>query len=220
MSGCAFALSVLAAEVLCGGYFVGAAVVRNKQELNHDYRQANQAIASSADQAAHTVNAGTGIAQLAGKISSDTITAAEARSLIGTEQASELDEPRIILGEIIGYRCWRVVPDGTLFSISFDDVWPTDAPMKGTPEPHGTAGVHAFKRETDAREYVEYQPADHLVGTVALWGTVIEHEDGYRAEFARPTSLNHPTSWHRFLGALGIGNERLKLARRSYGISA
>jgi len=29
----------------------------------------------------------------------------------------------------------------------------------------------------------------HVVGTVLLWGRVIQHEHGYRAEYARPLKL-------------------------------
>jgi hypothetical protein len=33
------------------------------------------------------------------------------------------------------------------------------------------------------------QYARHVVGAVALWGRVVEHEWGYRAQYARPVSL-------------------------------
>lgn len=71
-------------------------------------------------------------------------------------------------------------------------------------------GVHAFKDEARALAYcrlyamqeamfesiiyhgrpgcVPWRP--FAIGTVALWGEVIEHEEGYRAEFAKVMSIN------------------------------
>jgi hypothetical protein len=33
------------------------------------------------------------------------------------------------------------------------------------------------------------QYAHHVIGAVALWGRVVEHECGYRAQHARPVAL-------------------------------
>lgn len=30
-----------------------------------------------------------------------------------------------------------------------------------------------------------------VIGRVALWGEVIEHEDGYRAEYAKPLTIEY-----------------------------
>jgi hypothetical protein len=71
-------------------------------------------------------------------------------------------------------------------------VWSPDEPMYGNVEDGSTrygGGVHAFK--TQGQVLQEYEGCGPLaIGTVALWGTVIQHEYGYRAEWGRVSSLD------------------------------
>ena len=96
-----------------------------------------------------------------------------------------------IAGAIIGWRAWRPGPSGSLLSLSRNEAWPVDrclvarcghakheAPASGC-----TCGIYAFRSPLDT-------PPGLLVGQVKLWGRVIEHEHGYRAEFARPLTTN------------------------------
>lgn len=67
-------------------------------------------------------------------------------------------------------------------------VWAPDEPMEGkTKSAVEHNGVYAFKT---ARDFLT-ELADHMqvYGKVALWGDVIEHELGYRAQFAKVISL-------------------------------
>lgn len=62
-------------------------------------------------------------------------------------------------------------------------------------------GVHAFKEIADTREYLKIlqygfswantSTGCFVLGTVQLWGEVVEHERGYRASFAKIKSLDH-----------------------------
>jgi len=111
-------------------------------------------------------------------------------------------------GEITGWRCWRWF-DWCLHSMMVDGVWMPGEPMTGDVE---CAGVHAWKTKNDA---VCYATATHsaygviVVGSVKLWGIVVEHEAGYRAEFAKIASVDlAPCQWRA--GSL------LKAVRKQY----
>ena len=73
--------------------------------------------------------------------------------------------------------------NSVLEQCGYRDAWERIPPGIG-------AGIHAFKDPGDA---VRQYPigARRVFGTVALWGEVIEHEIGYRAEFARVASLDY-----------------------------
>jgi hypothetical protein len=58
------------------------------------------------------------------------------------------------------------------------------------------------------------------VGEVALWGRVVEHEQGYRAEYARPTGLWVPLILDRYGGAeVVVGALARRSALSGYGVS-
>lgn len=123
-----------------------------------------------------------------------------------------LENAGISAGEIIGHRVWRynAFARGTsdcgpylLQSMAMDTIWPPDGPMHDPEvEDHNGHGIHAFKRQESVLN--EYAPANHwgatklVYGTVALWGAVIEHERGYRGEFARIHSLNSIPQLYRW----------------------
>jgi len=98
-----------------------------------------------------------------------------------------------VVEAIIGYRMWRLKPDdGTVWlqSIYVDScLWPQLDPLRaecrcGTPGLAHTCGIYAW--EVPLRD-----PYPGIaVGEVALWGEVHTHTLGYRAEFARPVSIN------------------------------
>lgn len=51
-------------------------------------------------------------------------------------------------------------------------------------------GIYAFKTAKDFLTHCENAGLE-IYGKVALWGDIIEHELGYRAEFAKVISLEH-----------------------------
>ncbi len=53
-----------------------------------------------------------------------------------------------------------------------------------------SCGIYAYKKQQDA-EWGENRPEtdNHIWGEVWLWGRVVEHETGYRAQYAYPKSL-------------------------------
>ena len=96
-------------------------------------------------------------------------------------------------GEIIAWRCWR-----------------PDRPMTGKIGGN-YAGVHAWKEREAARIMFEENMAGAGAwGAVALWGELVEHERGFRAENARVVanrggpavaSRTYPRARHRPLAA-------------------
>ena len=101
-------------------------------------------------------------------------------------------------GYIIGWRWWRV-DRGGLYSlwVGVGSAWPTgQALWAGTklhPDPRnywGQCGIYAWRTAEQALR--QRMPTGYdlfVLGEVALWGHVIEHERGYRAEYAYPYSF-------------------------------
>lgn len=108
----------------------------------------------------------------------------------------------VVSGEIIGYRIWRL-KHGLLQSVHMCDIWHPGEVMVGREiEDWSRRGVHAWKEAGE--KYHEYlydsmlcddgfnpsRPTTIFTGTVFLWGDVVEHLHGYRAEYARVRSLD------------------------------
>jgi hypothetical protein len=65
----------------------------------------------------------------------------------------------------------------------------TGKPRHAAPDPRCTCGIYAA-RSLDALERPRPAwPPPPVAGTVSLWGTVIEHERGWRGRFAYPSRL-------------------------------
>ena len=111
-----------------------------------------------------------------------------------------------------GFRHWHVAGD-RLYSVGphpLEDVrcpsastgsgrieWPVERltafPCADGPAPtfDCTCGIYATRRLRDPGSAWRSGPqyANHVIGAVALWGRVVEHEWGYRAQHARPVAL-------------------------------
>lgn len=151
----------------------------------------------------------------------------------------------IIAGEIVGYRCWRV-EKGLLRSVYQNDIWQPGQVLEGRElGDWDSRGIHAWK-DAGSKHYHDYirsylnqeddpfrkffvyfgprgietEPRETrpamVTGTVFLWGDVVEHERGWRAEFARVRTLD----W-LYPDATMMGRERAALEelRRRYLIS-
>jgi len=106
---------------------------------------------------------------------------------------------------IIGFRGWRVVVDpdrGLLLgSARLNSQWNgvqtthAECLAENTTKPdvaHAApvaacgCGLYLMKRLADLEQYTD---PDMVVGAVVSWGRIIEHTDGFRAEYARPLAL-------------------------------
>lgn len=112
----------------------------------------------------------------------------------------------IRVGEIEAFRVWRIHKSCSLYSMVVGRIWKPGEIVTGDPTKYVASsilgGVHAWKLLPTALDYAEafllheWQVHAHLmadenpfagvaIGRVALWGTVDEHMNGYRAENAR-----------------------------------
>jgi hypothetical protein len=98
--------------------------------------------------------------------------------------------------EIIGWRTWQLETVGSelrLRSVVVPVHWKGGEALeaRNLPPPARTnygAGIYAAKTKAGALEAMADWPSC-VYGTVALWGNVIEHSRGYRAQFAYPRHL-------------------------------
>jgi hypothetical protein len=132
--------------------------------------------------------------------------------------ANDLKHEGIRVGEIIGYRAWRVVEstwmrrtwmrrcDNRLHSVLMKDyVWLPDQPASGDVREHG---IYSFKRVIRSREQYGFALAGGplLYGSVKIWGEIVEHEAGYRSQFAKIVSLDYgdPELLEKFRAIYGV----------------
>jgi hypothetical protein len=111
---------------------------------------------------------------------------------------------------IIGWRFWRTDEEGILYSLTRRagghlTRWPQLRPAQASCRagldhlsPHRTCrcGWYACRSVTDLVRWFAFavsacyiHPWEISLGTVALWGRVIEHRGGWRAEFAYPQRI-------------------------------
>lgn len=103
-------------------------------------------------------------------------------------------------GEYVGHRIWSLKEDGLLHSFVINCRWDPKRPVLDTSyqgqkiADYNMVGIWSFKDKDDL--YKEYICAwgesiyPIIVGTAWLWGTVIEHEKGYRAQYATIKTLD------------------------------
>lgn len=125
------------------------------------------------------------------------------------------------VGEIIAYRCWRY--RGVFVqSVTLPHVWPPGEPMvasypSGDWETH-LAGIHAWKDKRAMLTYAAASGGTLVMGRVALWGTVYEHERGYRAEYARIVAFDDIMADILMPDIPGL-KEMLAALRERYGLT-
>lgn len=97
-------------------------------------------------------------------------------------------------GELVAYRAWEIHYEAgkvVYESLHATGIW-IDGKMTAqhaageTVTDYGAAGVYAWKTLKQARSYVAGQSHKVIaIGEVELWGDVVEHDLGYRAERAK-----------------------------------
>lgn len=120
-----------------------------------------------------------------------------------------IEDAGIKAGEIIAWRCWKIKYDW-LTSMAVESVWVPGQAMNGDIE---RAGIHAWKDYGRAIEYgLEYGGKSIVVGRIKLWGEVIEHEHGYRAEYGKIISIEREIVRGWFT------QRKIKKIRMKYGV--
>lgn len=116
---------------------------------------------------------------------------------------------------LVGYRVWQWDAERhRLLSLYNSEIWEPYATKRGDcmqrggrvpwvhaahcPHEECTCGIYAFASLHDLIRQRD-RPEDYLVlGQVFLWGRVIEHEKGWRAEYAYPRLLNSQVAADRY----------------------
>lgn len=111
-----------------------------------------------------------------------------------TEDRPPVEKAETRFGEITAYRMW-FARQGYLHSYSQNCLWAPGDVIEGKPGDYNEQGIWAFKTKARAinkmledqhARFTGSEPNQVAVwGAVQLWGDVIEHEDGYRAQFAK-----------------------------------
>lgn len=132
-------------------------------------------------------------------------------------QKDSLKSEGIRAGEIIGHRAWLVDHYGHLCSSNDMGIWQKNEPKTGDVTDYG---VFACKERDQLKlpamellhfvEMPSYPIIALVIGTVDLWGEIIEHEIGYRAENAAIRSIDWVIEAERF-------EEIEKKIRENYG---
>jgi hypothetical protein len=119
--------------------------------------------------------------------------------------------PGIIAGEIEAYRCWNLV-NGYL--VSFNGmVWVPGEPAKGLGVDIGnSSGIYSFLHLDDAIKEYGNATDTVIIGRIKLWGTIVEHGKGFRAEYAKVLELVD----YRLRYAVGPHPEILDRVRQRY----
>ena len=108
--------------------------------------------------------------------------------------------------EIIGHRYWMAAYENCLFSPHNMTPWDEPEMSVGSDHMHadGRGGIYTLRsramvdaalddtlREHLANEWVAHKGKSWVViGTVMLWGTVWEHETGFRGQYGRIASID------------------------------
>jgi hypothetical protein len=106
-----------------------------------------------------------------------------------------------LAGYLTGWRVWRIAVDGELVSAYSPAGWPSRAPIVATcyesqeahaaPDEWCMCGVYGCE-EPGAALFYAHRSGSPVVGTARMWGNVVEHDAGWRAEKAYPDRLYVP----------------------------
>jgi hypothetical protein len=204
---------VLALNALCIGAFVIICIQRTKLSaaLQRAWHALTQRLPTStywADQQEAYLRLVHGFDTAMGS------TAAGAPLLEGSTHGERLDQAQQTEA-IIAWRAWKIGSVGArtlLKSVVVDVLWPSCEPLMAEDlPPVGSVtrgpGIYATKTKEDAHRAMTGWSCS-VYGTVALWGHVVEHQLGYRAQYAYPQHV-----WCK--------NERVaQELRRLYGCEA
>jgi hypothetical protein len=144
-------------------------------------------------------------------------------------------------GEIIGHRYWIASWGGNLFGPHSWHHWHTNVPMSGKVARDTHGGVYALKTRELIDQFLANKEAlkelsriwrspslvppsgqkgltGLVIGTVRLWGTVWEHEAGFRAQYGRVHTIDELFDGQEFEQRRVDGPD-LALLRMKYGCS-
>ncbi len=111
------------------------------------------------------------------------------------------DDPPLSIEPVLGWRAWTLRRVGgvlTLGSLTRPDTWPPGEVMEARCTRHReatvpiqgcTCGLYAAATPKDLAHAGVLGTSVSVVGAIAMWGTVVEHQRGARSGFAYPARL-------------------------------
>jgi hypothetical protein len=141
-----------------------------------------------------------------------------------------LGQPRIRAGEIIGWRFWKLC-NGLLYSVFASYTWRPGVFERSSSKQiefrnvgyykfgdYNNLGYHAFRDKEQAKREAFFHAcwSPCVIGSVAMWGEVIEHQHGWRSEYAAVQSITEITGDISFLSKQWL----LQELRERYGLYA
>lgn len=140
------------------------------------------------------------------------------------------DDTPLVPGTIVGLRAWRLCHTGDgwrIRGVFHDYTWPpgeaavarclnpAGQPAKDHMAPDKAHECGLYTAVTTERVGLYFGPGyDIVMGTVKVWGHVIEHDMGFRASHAYPASFHVPTcydQWERVASDLADYNVPIEL---------
>lgn len=116
----------------------------------------------------------------------------------GPTTARKIPREGIRAGEITAYRAWKITRDGRyLRSVTVENIWLPESPMEG--DINFCLGVHCFNSmaHLDNEIYCDGYMSTLVLGSINIWGEIVEHQKGYRAQFASVRSLDRIINFRR-----------------------
>ena len=109
------------------------------------------------------------------------------------------DPPTLVTDPVEGWRVWRLTLDGDVFrlgSLMRSNGWPRGIPVRAwcrrhegpSPAADCECGIYAVSRPSTLMAR-SFGSSAAVIGSVSLWGRVVQHRSGARAEFAYPSRL-------------------------------
>lgn len=121
-------------------------------------------------------------------------------------------DTEITTTEFIGYRMWRVRDDVLypLFGAGWWEPGVNQANVNPLDKPQG--GFYSLKNPERAKQIFKGLDFAYPIvfGSIKMWGGVVEHAIGYRAQYAKITALYKIQPWWKF--------RTLKRLREFYGV--
>jgi hypothetical protein len=125
------------------------------------------------------------------------------------------------VGEIKAWRIWRLGNEGVVYSPIINQPWWPGEVMRSSPHAGSDDGIYALKTRPELRWPPSARASWPLVvGRVSLWGIVIEHDKGYRAENVRILSFDDIVSWSEFHADEALAFLRAKYFNASHDRTA
>lgn len=136
---------------------------------------------------------------------------------------------------LIAFRTWKIMHPGYLADANGFALWEPRQRIEATcramkhhdaPQEKCSCGIYALKTMEQLDQYLRTislgHGATHVLGQVWLWGTVIECENGYRAQYAYPKNITLRVEQNGIFDSRSRGlewaNKMAPVMSRRYGV--